>query len=67
MKRKYYEIGDVFKDEDTGKMLKVKIEDTFYCQECFYGDKECGKVPECRGYRRKDMVSVYFEEVKSND
>lgn len=66
MKRKYYEIGDVFKDEDTLTMLKVKIGDPD-CTECFYGDKECGKVPECRGYRRKDMVAVYFEEVKSNE
>ena len=49
MERKYYEIGDVFKDEDTGTMLKVKIGDTD-CTECFYGDKECGKAPECRGY-----------------
>ncbi len=67
MKRKYYEIGDVFKDEDTGTMLKVKIEGAFDCTECFYGDKECGKAPECRGYKRKDMVIVYFEEVKSNE
>ena len=66
MKRKYYEIGDVFKDEDTVTMLKVKIGDAD-CTECFYGDKECGKAPECRGYKRKDMVIVYFEEVKSNE
>ena len=70
MKKKFYAVGETFKDEESGKILKV-IEFNYKepdCQLCFYSNKDCGIIaPDCQRGARIDAKSVHFENVETND
>ena len=63
MKKKFYAVGEAFKDEESGKTLKV-VEGGF-CGDCFYGSVSCLETPECRARLRNEPV--HFEEVKGDE
>ena len=64
MKKKFYAVGETFKDEESGKTLKVVRDGV--CYTCFYV-LYCQSTPECRKRFRPDQLDVSFKEVKPND
>lgn len=59
MNRQYYEIGETFVDEVSGKTLMCG-EIGLDCGECFYFDKKCAKATDCIPRLRLDKKSVCF-------
>ena len=60
MNKQYYEIGQTFVDEESGKTLKCVKGD---CLACFYIWENCTKAPMCSSLNRKDEKSVCFIDV----
>lgn len=64
MSKKYYEIGETFVDEKSGKTLRC-VEGM--CNTCFYRQTMCNTAPSCTRVDRKDLKSVCFINVTDTE
>ena len=75
MEKKFYAVGETFKDEESGKILKVVEFDGHIhdCDLCAFGTRhfednfECCDLLLCSILNRADGKAVHFEEVKGDD